>query len=151
MLASTALWLTGQKPLLMDFRTLPEDEDHVVALYKVNGYWGAISKTNHAILRFRDPIYKTLRELAISYFHEYFMFENGKKTLHEYSVPFDLSKQGTKWITAEHELFDIAEAVDNIRHFKLVPTKNKRHLRKADTMSIRAGKLIEWEKTDPRT
>jgi hypothetical protein len=89
--AATALWLSGREPLLMDFRTAPIDEDHVVALYQDNGYWGAISKTNHAILRFRDPIYKTPRELALSYFHEYFDFTTGEKTLCEYSKPFDLT------------------------------------------------------------
>ena len=151
MLAATALWLQGQKPLLMDFRTLPEDEDHVVALYQVNGYWGAISKTNHAILRFRDPVYRTLRELALSYFNEYFMFESGKKTLSEYSTPLDLSKRFKGWVTAEEDLFEIAYAVDDIRHFPLVPKKNKKYLRKADAMEIRAGKLIEWPESDPRT
>jgi hypothetical protein len=135
----------------MDFRTLPEDEDHVVALYKVNGYWGAISKTNHAILRFRDPVYRTLRELALSYFNEYFMFETGKKTLREYSTPFDLSKLGTGWVTAEHELDEIAEAIDDSRHFSLVPKKNQRYLRNADVMEIGAGKGIEWRKSDSRT
>src|SRR5665213_28577 len=151
LLAATALWLQGQKPLLMDFRTTPEDEDHVVALYRVNGYWGAVSKTNHAILRFRDPVYRTLRELALSYFNEYYMFETGKKTLRAYSAPFDLAKRGAAWITAEHNLDEIAEAVDWSRHYSLVPSKNARHLRPADPMEIRAGKLVEWEKRDPRT
>ncbi len=66
LLAATALWIAGQKPLLMDLRTLENDDDHVVALYRTNGYWGAISKTNHSVLRFRDPIYRTLRELTLS-------------------------------------------------------------------------------------
>ncbi|MBI5077959.1 MAG: hypothetical protein HZB11_01145 [Candidatus Yonathbacteria bacterium] len=78
MLAATALWLSGEKPLIMSFKVSRGDEDHIVALYKKNGYWGAISKTNHAVLRFRDPIYRTTRELALSYFHEYFL-GNGKK------------------------------------------------------------------------
>src|SRR3989338_6552129 len=68
--AATALWLQGEKPLLLDLKA-KGDDDHVVALYRRNGYWGAISKTNHAALRFRDPVFKTLRELAVSYFHEY--------------------------------------------------------------------------------
>jgi len=151
MLAAAALWLQGKKPLLMDFRTTPEDEDHVVALYKVGGYWGAVSKTNHAILRFRDPVYKTLRELALSYFNEYYMFETGKKTLLSYSAPFDLAKRGTAWITAEHNLDELAEALDFSRHYLLVPTSQRKYLRKADAMEIRAGRLIEWNKSDPRT
>jgi hypothetical protein len=151
LLAATALWLQGKKPLLMDFRTLPKDEDHVVALYRINGYWGAISKTNHAILRFRDPIYRTPRELALTYFNEYYMFESGEKTLREYSAPFDLSRFGTEWITAEEDLFELAAAIDDTRHYPLVPKKNLKYLRNADAMEIRAGKNIEWKPSDKRT
>ncbi|HEX7651134.1 MAG TPA: hypothetical protein VF439_00250 [Candidatus Paceibacterota bacterium] len=151
LLAAAALWLQGQPPLLMDFRTTPLDEDHVVALYRVNGYWGAISKTNHAILRFRDPVYRTLRELALSYFHEYFDFKTGEKTLREYSKPFALRKLGAGWITAESDLHWIAQAVDDSRHYPLVPARNLRHLRPADRMELAGGKVIEWPKTDPRT
>ncbi|MEK7065905.1 MAG: hypothetical protein AAB938_00970, partial [Patescibacteria group bacterium] len=105
LLAATALWIAGKRPLLLDFKTTPEDEDHVVALFKENGYWGALSKTNHAVLRFRDPIYRTVRELALSYFHEYFMVETGKKTLKSFSRPFSLKRFGTKWITSEKNLW----------------------------------------------
>ncbi len=73
LLAAAALAYHGQKPLLMDFQTLPKDEDHVITVFKQDGLWGAISKTNHAILRWRDPIYKSPRELAASYFHEYYL------------------------------------------------------------------------------
>ncbi len=151
MLAATALWLQGQKPLLLDLRTTAEDEDHVVTLYRLNGYWGAISKTNHAVLRFRDPIFKTVRELALSYFNEYFMFDTGKKTLREYSVPIDLSRLGEAWVTAEHEMFEMISVCDNARHFPLVPKKNAHHLRKADAIEIRASDLLEWKRSDPRT
>jgi hypothetical protein len=151
LLAATALWLHGEKPLLMDLRTREDDDDHVVALYKKNGYWGAISKTNHAVLRFRDPVYKTLRELALSYFHEYFLSKNGEKTLEEYSAPFSLKKLGEGWITTSDDLYYIAEAIDNSRHFPLVPKANKRHLRTADAIEIRTGKVIEWTERDPRT
>src|SRR3989344_7563100 len=68
--AAAVLAYHGQKPLLLDLRTTPRDEDHVVALFRQNGRWGAISKTNHAVLRYRDPVYKDVRELAMSYFHE---------------------------------------------------------------------------------
>ena len=61
LLAAAALWFHGAEPLLLDLKTRPVDYDHVVALYKKNGYWGAISKTNHGVLRFRDPIYRTTR------------------------------------------------------------------------------------------
>jgi len=74
-LAAAALWYHGEPPLLLDLKVAKGkgDHDHVVALFKQNGKWGAISKTNHAVLRYRDPIYQTLRELVLSYFHEYFL------------------------------------------------------------------------------
>ena len=78
-IAAAALWLHGEEPLLLDLKAKTNDYDHVVALYKQNGYWGAISKTNHPMLRFRDPIYKTPRELALSYFHEYSVARTGEE------------------------------------------------------------------------
>ena len=104
LLAATALWLRGEGPLLLDLKT-KDDFDHVVALYKKNDRWGAISKTNHATLRFRDPVYRTVRELAVSYFHEYFDNKSGKKTLRSYSRPLDLRTFGTNWITTEKDLY----------------------------------------------
>lgn len=151
MLAATALWLHGKKPLLMDLRTTPNDDPHTVVLYKTNGYWGAISKTNHAVLRFRDPIYRTLRELALSYFHEYFLSTTGTKTLREYSIPLDLSTLGDYWVTASHELFEMSDTLDSLRHFPLIPKKNRRAIRNATPIEISAGDIIEWKKSNPRT
>src|SRR3989338_7482265 len=84
--ACAALAYHGKKPLLLALVTIDRDEDHVVALFKENGLWGAISKTNHPILRYRDPVYKSIRELAMSYFHEYIM-DDGTKSLRIYSKP----------------------------------------------------------------
>ena len=153
MLAAVALWLQGERPLLLDLKTfnIEIDADHVVALYKKNGYWGAISKTNHAVLRYRDPIYKTVRELALSYFHEYFLVTNGEKTLRSYSRPVSLKKFGTKWITAEQDLSHIAEALDAAKHFSLIPKGYEQHLRPASLVERRAGSIPEWSKEDPRT
>lgn len=149
-LAAAALSLHGHKPLLMNLKSSPGDQDHAVALYRINGYWGAISKTNHAVLRFRDPVYRTTRELALSYFHEYFMNDSGRKTLLAYSKPFNLT-QFPNWMSREDEIWDIAHALRDAPHELLVPTKNKRHLRKASALERKAGKLIEWEKRNLRT
>ena len=83
MLAAAALWIQGEPPLILNLsaRMGKGDVDHVIALYKRGGAWGAVSKTNHAVLRFRDPIYRTLRELAASYFNEWFLLPSGEKTL----------------------------------------------------------------------
>ena len=85
--AALALAYHGRLPYLMDFQTVQNDEDHVIALFEERGKWGAISKTNHAPLRYRDPIYKTPYELGMSYFHEYFLWD-GKKSLKKFSKPF---------------------------------------------------------------
>ena len=143
--AAAALWVNGEDPFVLDLKA-QGDIDHVIALYKRNGFWGAISKTNHSTLRFRDPVYKTIRELALSYFHEYFNDITGKKALRSYSMPFDLKKLGKEWLTCESDLHDVARAIDFSRHISIFPKKNAKFIRKADSMEKRAGKLIEWKK-----
>ncbi len=150
LVAALALWIHDEPPLLLDLKA-PGDADHVVALYKRHGYWGGISKTNHAVLRFRDPVYKTVRELALSYFHEYFDNATGKKMLRSYSKPFNLKRCGTRWITAQEDLDDIAEALDASPHFPIAPKENFRYLRKADATERKAGEIVEWTHDDPRT
>jgi len=145
LVAALALWVQGQEPLLLDLKAMSPDVDHVVALYKVHGYWGAISKTNHAVIRFRDPIYKTVRELAASYFHEYFLNKTGKKTLLSFSQPFNLTKLGEGWITAEDELWNIPEVLDSLPHEKFYPEKNKKYLRPASKIERKAGEIVEWK------
>ncbi len=146
-LAAAILWYHNEKPLLLDLRSTKADLDHVVALFKRNGHWGAISKTNHAVLRYREPIYKTIRELAVSYFHEYFL-DDGTKTMRDYSKPFHLSLFGDSWVTNEEYLWDIGAALDDSVHINILPTKTtSRMLRKADTIEIDAGKLTEYLKT----
>ncbi len=145
LLAAAALLYHGQKPLLMDFTTKSYDEDHVVALFQYKGYWGALSKTNHPMLRWRDPIYKTPRELAVSYFHEYFMFENGKKTLVSYSNPVNMSRHGTDWITSEEDLFWVDEVLDTAPHHRLVPVAVERHLRRVEPFVRNALAKKEWQ------
>ena len=153
LLAALALWVHGEPPLIMDLSARPGrgDFDHVVALYKRGGYFGAISKTNHATIRFRDPIYRTPRELALSYFHEWFLNTNGEKTLESYSKPLDMCSFGTDWITAEEDLWEVADALNTLTHYNLVPKGNWRYVRRADPMELKAGRLIEWSKSDKRT
>ena len=145
MLAAAALWLHGQPPLLLDLKTTQKDVDHVVALFKESGRWGAISKTNHAVLRYRDPVYRDPRELAMSYFNEYFL-DSGVKTMRSYSAPFDLSKYGSDWLTSRGDLGDIAVDLDYSRHFPILKKGAERKLRRADWSEIEAGKIMEWGK-----
>ena len=128
-----------------------DGEDHAVALYKRGRYWGAISKTNHASIRFRDPVYRTVRELALSYFHEWFLNTTGEKTLMAYSRPYYLSRLGSGWVAAKEDLWHLDDILNALPHYQLVPKGNEQYLRCADAMELRAGRLIEWKKSDPRT
>lgn len=145
-LAAAILEFHGHKPLIMDIRGVDPDVDHVIAPFKLNGYWGAISKTNYAVLRYREPVYKTLRELVMSFFHEYFL-DSGKKTLRDYSVPLNLDKfKKQNWQTSEKSLENIAEHIDTVKHISIINKKQIKNLRKADSLEIAVGKLREWPK-----
>lgn len=151
LLGAALLWYHGTKPLLMNLRTIPNDDDHAVVLFKQNGLWGALSKTNHAVLRFRDPIYKSPRELAASYFHEYITNDTGLKTLRAYSAPFDLSRFGKDWVTSEKPVWKLAETLRDSPHTKLFPDKSKNYIRHASVLERNAGRLVEWPLRDKRT
>lgn len=150
LLAGLALWIHGEDPYIMDLKSLDGD-DHIVTLYKKNGYYGAISKTNHSVLRFRDPVYKTLRELALSYFHEYINTKTGEKTLRSYSKPFSLKvlyKKDPSWINSEKNLDYLPEMIDKSSHLEFLPgkaRKNIKELRRADKMELLAGRILEWK------
>lgn len=143
LLAAAALWYHNAKPLLLDLKTTKDDSDHVVALFKERGHWGAISKTNHAVLRYRDPVYRSVRELVMSYFNEYFL-DNGKKTLRSFSAPFNLLGFEDEWLTSPENLWGIAEGLDDAPHHPILAASADT-LRPAHPLEIQAGKLIEWE------
>lgn len=146
MFAAAALRFHGHKPLVLDLTTVKDDDDHVVAVFKHKGHWGAISKTNHAVLRYREPVYKTIRELVMSYFHEYFTNHDGKKTLRSYSLPVDLSKfdkQG--WMTSEEDVWYVPEHLFEVPHQPILNRSQIAMLRKADKIEIEAGKITEWK------
>ena len=145
MLAACALWVHGEPPLVMDMRAV-RDFDHVVAVFRRHGRWGAISKTNGIGLRWRDPVYGSLRELAMSYFHEY-TNRRDHKTLREYSVPFDLRRVDPKvWVTGEKQAWFVAEELDRIRHFPLVKGRHLKAVLRRDPFERRAGLLAQFRR-----
>ena len=149
LLAVAAFMVRGKESWLLDLRAAPYDEDHVVTLFKRNGCWGAISKTNHPVLRYRDPIYRTVRELVLSYAHEFFMANDGRKTFTDYSRPFSLKRFGTEWMTSEEDLWEIALALDDSRHYRLFPQGTR--LRPVTQIERDAYQMVQWKKDDPRT
>lgn len=141
--AATALWMGGSPPLLMDMQACDDDADHVIALFRSHGCWGAISKSNHVWLRWRDPVYRTLRELAMSYFHEYTLKE--QKTLRTYSVSFDLRRfSPDKWVTHTEPCWEVATALDDCRHYKLLTPAQVRALKPRDRLELKADRLLEY-------
>lgn len=147
--AALALALYGREPLLLDLRSKSHDHDHVVALFKEQGLWGAISKTNYPTLRWRDPVYRSVRELAMSYFHEYFL-ESGEKTMLDYSKPFNLTHFEPKdWVGAE-DIDWLAEALDDSPHFPVAPRSILGKLRKASIIETKTMGRKEWSRSGKR-
>ncbi len=143
MLAACAFWVHGEPPLLMDMRAV-QDYDHVVALFRRNGRWGAISKTNGFGLRWRDPVYRTLRELAISYFHEY-TNRRDQKTLREYSIAFDLRRVDPGvWVSGEKNAWSVAEDLDDLRHYRLMNGRELRHVVRRDPFERKAALSLQY-------
>lgn len=143
LLAACALWLNGEPPLLIDFQA-EGDWDHVAALFRRGGCWGSISKSNHVALRHRDPVYRTLRELAISYLHEYHN-ARGEKSLRTYSRPFDLRRvDPAMWVTGEAGAWEVEARLDATRHYPLLRPGQKRWLRRIDAMEWRSKRIVEY-------
>lgn len=141
MLAATAFSLQGKLPFILSLKVDKHDDDHVIALFKENGYWGAVSKTNHAVLRYRDPVYRSVRELAMSYFHEYFLTTDGRKTMRAFSKPINLKRFGVKWIASESDLWAIAETIFDSPHTSAVAKENRRLLRRVTPLERKAASI----------
>jgi hypothetical protein len=145
MLAACALWMHGEPPLLLDLRA-ERDYDHVVALFRRGGAWGAISKTNPPVLRWRDPVYRSLRELAMSYLHEYYN-KRDRKTLRTYSLPYDLRRLApADWVTAEDGAWDLVDHLEATRHYKLMTPAQTRSLLRRDPFEREVGNLLQYRK-----
>lgn len=144
-LAALALRVNGYPPLVVDLTATLDDFDHVITVFKKYGKWGAITKTNHSVLRYREPVYNSIRELVMSYFHEYFD-EDGKKNLRSFSLPVNLSRfDKLGWMNTKEEVDYIPEYLAEVKHFPILTRKQIRNLRKADKIEILASNLVEWK------
>src|SRR4030067_498660 len=118
--AAAALRRLDYPPLILEMVPNDRDDDHLLALYKDDGYWGAVAKSNFAGLRFREPIYRTLRELVLSYFEQYYNVE-GEKTLRAYTLPVDLQRfDRLQWMVSDEHLEYIVTRIDGTRRFPLI-------------------------------
>ena len=147
--AAAALWVHGERPLMLDLQAV-KDVDHVVIVFRRHGCWGAISKTNGIGLRWRDPIYRSLRELAMSWMHEYYN-KRHQKTLRTYSVPLDLRRVDPKtWVTAEKGAWDLVDILEDLRHYQLIDKAQAKRLVRRDPFERRVGDLTQYRRPKPR-
>jgi len=138
LLAAAALRVQGFPPLLLDLEAV-HDDDHVLAVFRQQGHWGAIAKSNYSGLRFREPVYRSLRELAMSYFEHYFNAAR-EKTLRNYSRPVNLARfDRIGWMTAEADLWPICEHLARIPHVALLRSGAGRRLARVDDRLFAAG------------
>jgi hypothetical protein len=138
--AAAALRFHGHPPLIVDLTSV-RDDDHILAVFKKRGHWGAIAKSKYSGLVFREPIHRTIRELAISYFESYFNFD-GEKTLRGYSRPINLSRFDSRdWMKSEKDVFFIADYLNEITHKSLITNSMVRDLRMVTPLMKEAGEL----------
>jgi hypothetical protein len=138
--AASALQFIGYKPLIIDMKA-ENDDDHVIAVFKKIGYWGAIAKSNFTSLRYREPVYRSLRELIMSYF-DFFFNTDGSKSLRSYSRPFDLTfLESLNWQTTDDDLEYIGDKIESLLHYPVATKKMISQLYKASDTMMKAGML----------
>ena len=143
--AAAALRANGYRPIVLDLEA-EADTDHVIALFRVDGHWGSIAKSNYTGCRYREPVYRTLRELAISYFDGYFNLRR-ERSLRTFSRPVNLARfDDLDWMTTDKPVWFIAEYLLTIHHFKLLRPAMSKRLHRLDDRSFRAGCLGRAEK-----
>ena len=138
--AAAALQYNGHKPLIVDLKAY-NDDDHVITIFKEDGHWGAVAKSNFTSLRYREPVYRSLRELVMSYFDFYFNLDRDK-SLRSYSLPLDLTiYDARRWTTTDDDLEYIGDKLEIIHHYPVVNKKMIKNLKKASNIMLEAGML----------
>lgn len=138
--AASVLSIHGHKPLIVDMKSW-NDDDHVIAVFRVDNHWGAVAKSNFTTLRFREPVYRNLRELIMSYFDFYFNIA-GDKSLRSYSRPLDLTIYNPRnWMTTDEDLEFIGDKLESMKYFPVVTDKMIKNLSRASEISLKAGML----------
>jgi hypothetical protein len=142
LLAAAALRRLGHPPLVVQLRSTERDDDHVLALFRErrgDGCWGAVAKSNYSGLRFRSPVYRSLRELVMSYFDVYFNLD-GEKSLRSFGRPVDLSRfDAHGWETAQESLWEVSTYLATRRFTALLARSQARALTPMDRRLYDAG------------
>jgi hypothetical protein len=139
-LAAAALRVLGFPPLLLDLEA-DQDTDHVIAIFKLRGHWGAVAKSNFTGCRYREPVYRTLRELALSYFNNYFNLR-GERTLRRYSRPVNLTRfDRDQWMTSERNIWVVPNHLCDIPHKPLLTPVLTKNLTRVDSRTVQ-GEIV---------
>lgn len=143
--AAACLWTQKRDPIVVSLKALLPDDDHIITLYTEKGLYGAISKASHPVLRHRDPIYRSVREIVMTYVHEYFLFTTGVKTMVGYTKPINLRRYGLRWITAPDDLWDIAERIYDTPVLNVIPPGVRKSLRPVSSFELAVFNALEWD------
>ena len=138
--AALALWRIGFRPLILDLVPAPGmDDDHVLAVFQVDGLWGTLAKSNYPNRRYREPVYRSLRELAMSYFEFYFSLQR-EKTLRGYTRPLNLAHfQDSSWMWDEEGVKKISKRFYSLKPIPLITEKSALQLNLSDERTYKAG------------
>lgn len=148
--AACALWVHRHPPLVMHLDCDPADWPHVIALFRRGRTWGAISKSNHIGLRYRDPVYRSLRELAMSYFHEY-CDRHGHRTLTGHSAAFDLRRiDPSLWVTSDTPCWEAHDRLAALRHYPLVTARERSTLSRLDPFERKLAQIAQFPRSSKR-
>lgn len=138
--SASVLEFLGFRPLIVDMKAW-NDDDHVIAVFREEGHWGAVAKSNFTTLRYREPVYRTIRELIMSYFDFYFNL-NGDKSLRSYSRPLDLTMyEGRSWKTTDEDLEFIGDKLESMYHYPIAIERMISRLKRASDLMLKAGML----------
>lgn len=146
--AAAALRALGFPPLLVDLEA-DQDTAHVIAVFKLRGHWGAVAQSNFTGCRYREPVHRNLRELALSYFNTYFNLR-GERTLRRFSRAVDLTRfDRLNWMTSDKSIWFVAEHLAEIPHTPLLKPAMVKGLTRVDRRTMRAEMLGHTTKTPP--
>jgi hypothetical protein len=146
LLGAALLRRLGHRPLILEMLPNRRDDDHLLALFKKDGHWGAVGKSNFVGLRFREPVHRTVRELVLSYFEQFYNVER-EKTLRGYTLPLNLTPfDRYGWMVRDEPLDWIAEKLDRTRRVQLLSPKMTRNLSPVDPRTFQSGLIGADEK-----
>lgn len=137
MFAAAAFLFHGRRPMLLDLRANPRDDDHVIAPFVENGRWGAVAQSHFCGLRYREPVHASFGELARSYF-EFYYNDSGEKTLREFSGPLDTAELKPDWLYSAKNVFFVSRKLDALRHYRIIGHRREKSLRRADSLLLEA-------------